>query len=195
MSLTASFLAAVVALTAPQGVETPYCSLAAETSLEQPVDAFEDGPGGWRRWGEGGCKTAAADLIAAYRGAHAQSLRRDDRVMLSFHEAQLRASENDYASASALLRSIDGAAASPATALYYDATLAFLQSDLESLREIRARLAALPVPPGFERARADYIARYGGEGPEWPLNIGVVDGLVRCFGQPYTVAYSCPAQP
>lgn len=194
MFFTASLAAALSVTLAPQAGPTPYCSLAADTPLDQSVEAFEDGTTGWRRWGEGGCKTAAADLIAAYRRANAADLARGDQVILIFHEAQLRASEGDYAKAVSLLDMIDGAAASPATELYHDATRAFLQSDRDALLQFRSRLAALPVPAAFERARAEFIARYGGDGPEWPLNIGVVDGLVRCFDQPYSIAYSCPVQ-
>lgn len=174
----------------PGHAQTPYCDLAGSTPLTLSPRDFE-GDEGWRRWGEGGCKAAAADLIAAYRSANREQLDQGDRVLLVFHEAQLRASGQDYASALVLLEGIEGQAASSATELYHGATRAFLRRDLQGLTAARETLAALPAPPAFERAKADFVARYGGQGPQWPLNLDVVDGLIRCFDQPYEIAYNC----
>jgi len=173
----------------------PYCHLARETSLDMPIEDFENGPDGWRIWGEGGCDREAADLIASYR-TRWPDLDPGRDVILRWHEAQLRAMVGDD-QAQTLIESILGRAASPATELYHQATLHFLRNDLQAFQTTRDKLAALPEPPQFARARAAFSEKYGQPGPTWPLNLDVVDSLAACFGLPYRQAYSCSrdAQP
>lgn len=75
--------------------------------------------------------------------------------------------------------------------------LHFLRNDRQAFQATRDKLAALPEPPQFARARAAFSEKYGQPGPVWPLNLDVVDSLAACFGLPYRQAYSCTkdAQP
>jgi hypothetical protein len=189
-------LATTTVLSQPVGsTPRPYCDLARETPLDMPIEDFENGPEGWRVWGEGGCDSEAADLIASYR-ARWPDLDPGRDVILRWHEAQLRAMVGD-AQALPLIESIQGKAASPATELYHQATLHFLRNDRQAFQATRDKLAALPEPPQFARARAAFSEKYGQPGPVWPLNLDVVDSLAACFGLPYRQAYSCTkdAQP
>ena len=67
---------------------------------------------------------------------------------------------------------------------YVDATLAFLRRDRHGLLDARARLAALSKPPDYDTLfpQTDGAAR-------WPMNLTVVDALIKCFGHSYRYAY------
>jgi hypothetical protein len=151
--------------------------------------------GGWRVIGnKEGCETAAADLIAQYH----ERLRRDVDG-LDWHEGQLRAAAGQSARAIELFKRILASDKSEppehrsdANILYHEATIAFLEGDRKTLEAKRAELAVLPMPDGMAEGLAKFKERYPGQpAPEWPLNLGVVDGLIRCFGKPYGEAYAC----
>jgi len=70
---------------------------------------------------------------------------------------------------------------------YVDASIAFLRHDVTELKMARDRLANLPPPAQQPDATP--------EGKKikvrsWPPNLDVVNGLVSCFDQPYSIAYS-----
>ena len=67
-----------------------------------------------------------------------------------------------------------------------------MEGDRKTLEANRAELASLPMPDGMAEALANFKEKYPGRpAPEWPLNLGVVDGLIRCLGKPYAEAYAC----
>jgi hypothetical protein len=149
--------------------------------------------GGWRVFGnKKGCEAAAADLIAQYH----EKLRRDVDG-LDWHEGQLRAAAGQTARAIELFKNILAADKaeppehrSDANILYHEATIAFLEGDRKTLEAKRAELAILPMPDGMAEGLAKFKERYPGQpAPEWPLNLGVVDRLIKCFGKPYAEAY------
>jgi hypothetical protein len=164
------------------------CRGSMDALLALDFEAFDQEEGGWRaaeRRGRGD----VADVIRAYRLAHEKSLLEWQRDLLLWHEAQLRALHGDYPTAVRLMRDSSGAPFE-AHNLYVAATIAFLEGDLAALKAARAKLAALPEPPEYADAAKQFRARTDTE-MGWPPNLNVVDGLVRCFGQPYRQAYSC----
>jgi len=136
-----------------------------------------------------GCDLAAADLMADY---HAALIGKGERVaykfpdqevtfsetgevgMLYWHEGQVRAFAGQTDRAIDLFRKsvsadIDNSAAKQHYAL---ATIAFLEHEKDGLLVERKALAEIAPPDD--------------------LNLGVVDGLVACFGKSYKVAYGAP---
>ena len=111
--------------------------------LAMPPDAFNQGPGeGWDALVErAGCQLELADLFAAYR----RQAKASGHPELAWHESQLRAYEGQRDPASALMRlTYKPADADPeGWNLYVDATIAFLDDDLPTLRRARARLAEI----------------------------------------------------
>lgn len=172
------------------------CAHDRDALLALPVEAFDQKlNAGWRPLaGKDGCLPAAADLIAAYRERHAASLRLDQVQGLDHHEGQLRAAAGDYVRAAELIARSRAKDADPANARYGDATVAFLRRDRAALMRARAELAAIPEPPQFAKAAADYTAKYGLT-ISWPPNLDVVDGLIACFDKPYREAYEAACRP
>lgn len=159
------------------------CAVDRDAELAQDVKAFDQTPGkGWRALAHRkGCESAAADLIAAYRQHHAAAiveLRPNILIMLNFHEAQLRAAANETDRAIALQkRAMTGEGLE--TSYYNEAMLAFLRKDLNALKLAREELASVPRPDWMPEGKG-----------KWPPNLDVVDGLINCFGKPYSEAYS-----
>ncbi|MCO7470168.1 hypothetical protein NJG16_08825 [Stenotrophomonas maltophilia] len=163
--------------------------------LAMSPEAFDQGPGeGWdvlvRR---AGCQLELADLFAAYR----RQAKASGHPQLAWHEAQLRAYEGQRDPASALMRlTYKPAGADPeGWNLYVDATIAFLDDDLPALRRARARLAALPLPPGttLREGMVEMRNAQGLQHVAWPPRLKTVDDLIRCMYQPYALASeSCP---
>lgn len=139
-----------------------------------------------------GCEIAAADL---YKDYHAQLRERSEPVtiktpdgsdiaisatgelpILYWHEGQLRAFGGDYEGAILLFEeSLSKTGASRfGWNEYVRGTIAFLRNDLETLSAERA-------------AMTDKV--YAGKGD---VNLGVLDGLITCFGRSYSQAYGDP---
>jgi len=85
---------------------------------------------------------------------------------------------------------------------YVDATLAFLRQDNPALLAAQERLAAVAYPEGtgMPPLKDGYFETPTPAGQptmkmRWPPNIEVVDGLVACFGKPYTEAYGTSCRP
>lgn len=144
--------------------------------LDLGFDAFDqDATAGWRALSlKPGCEEAAANMVRAYRMNAEAYL-----PLLYWHEAQLRAAAGDYGAAIPLMdksrepANRDKFGWNP----YVDASIAFLRSDKTALMKARKRLAEIPKPSDLKAGRS------------WPPNLAVVDGLIRCFGKTYKVAY------
>jgi hypothetical protein len=207
--LMTSLLLAACSTTAPHGgSRTTQCVRDRAQLLALDEQQFDqdltNGGGGWRAVAnQPGCEAAAADLIRDYRQAH-----RNPPWILSWHEGQMRAFAGDYTQATALLRQArqpadqdDSFGWNP----YVDATIAFLSRDRAAALEARSRLAAI-APVSGTPVTDGYITLQTTNGPtlsgptvkiKWPPNLDVVDGLIRCFDQPYKVAYggACRSPP
>lgn len=143
--------------------------------LELSLNQFDQDPnGGWRKVAEKEeCKADAAELIAQYR-EHLQSR----MTSLYWHEGQIRAEIGETNAAVRLMKRAKHPEVSEGISqadwnAYVDATIAFLQSDRSALIAARHRLIA--------------TASRGNSQP--PLNLNVVNALLRCFGQSYRTAY------
>lgn len=161
-----------------------------------PKDFDQDLEGGWRPLGNRDeCREVAADLLAAYRERRWGDLDVEELHSNYWHEGQLRAALEQKARAVRLL--LAGVSPSPipdGRADYAVGTVAFLLNDLPTLQAARARLAATPQPPGFQESSRVFKERYGRE-LTWPLNLDVLDGLIACFGKPYSEAYGQDCRP
>lgn len=148
------------------------------------VSFDQDFDGGWRRIAShDDCTLIAADLIRDYIDHHNSNER-----LLIFHEGQMRAKAGQTGRAIELIQSTrepDGENNFFGWNLYIDATVAFLEKDRDALVEARDALAALPKPSNFS-------ARDRDGNPvqlDWPPNLGVVNGFVKCFSDTYDFAY------
>lgn len=170
------------------------CSVAnRDAVLALPLQVFDgDADADWRPLADRpGCSLETADLIADYRRQQPKAA--GDRPLI-WREAQLRALGGQRDPASALMRTTYKPAHADVGGwnAYVDATIAFLDDDLPALKQARARLAALPPPPG--RVVRNGMVQVEAEQVPWPPRLPVVDALVRCMYQPYALAYeACPA--
>lgn len=193
------FLLALVFVAPGQAAITgphPYCSEPEPAVLTLSYDAFDETGSGWRRWGEGGCETTAAQVLREYRRSNASRLSPWQLSALLWHEAQVRAAIGETDHALPLFREAMTGSDDEATRLYARATIAFLERDRETLVETQSLLAAIPEPPDFARAADAYVARHHLPRPVWPTNMDIVNDFVRCFDASYKVAYAgCAADP
>lgn len=173
----------------PQPARAAACEVDTSAMLKLSPDQFDqDLNGGWRTLGhQPGCELAAADLIAAYRKAHWGALTSSELHTSYWHEGQGRAMAGRYAEAVPLLMAGVDPKDVGDREDYALGTIAFLDHDLAALKAARARLAKTPEPPDWSEA----VARYKGQGRElkWPMNLDILDGLIRCFDKPYREAY------
>ncbi|HTB68163.1 MAG TPA: PDZ domain-containing protein [Steroidobacteraceae bacterium] len=169
----------------------PQCSYDRTQLLALDEERFDQDleNGGWRGVAaRPGCDSVAADLVRDYRESHGSR-----SGILYWHEGQLRALAGDYERATMLMeQSRDADDPSGGWNVYVAATIAFLNRDRAALLEARARLAALR-PTNGEQVQDGFISFRTVSGQmrrvRWPLNLDVVDGLVRCFDKPYRAAY------
>lgn len=167
--------------------------------LRMSPEDFNQSPQGWRSIGNAkqGCDIAAADLIAAY---HADLLKQ--AAGIEWHEAQGRAWGGQSAQALELFkRGLTYELSLPEDRRSYpniykaEATVAFMENDRTRLQKARDNLAALPMPQGMAEGVAKFKANYpNNPAPTWPPNLDAVEGLIRCFGQPYAKAWTCRTQ-
>ena len=147
------------------------------TDLTLSFDQFDqDDHQGWRPVGDAGCEAEAATLIATYAEKH-------PHPVLTWHRAQMLAKAGKAAEAiEAARQTLRPPHSDDDSGFdwndYANATIAFLQGDKASLRSNRDRLADAAAKSEFNQP-----------------NLHSVDRLLRCFGQTYKVAYSCPAAP
>lgn len=163
------------------------CQFKADAMLGMSFIAFDQGENGWRSLDNSiACSAYADDAIAAYRSRHEATLSPANRRLLMWHEAQVLAAQGETAEALQLMREATDGNEPNWQRLYKEATMAFLEGDLERLQASRERLAMVPADPTFKMADGSPVA--------WPPNLDVLDGLISCFGRPYSVAYSCRSQ-
>lgn len=163
----------------------PPCVSDEAALLALSPEAFDqDLDGGWRSIAaRPECQSEAADLIARYRLA-AMGWQR----LLAWHEGQLRALSGDSSAAIVLMRSarrpeIDEGSPNGQWNAYVDATIAFLEHDRDAIAAARSQLIAAPPQSGWTGAE--------------PMNLTVVDKLIKCFDRSYADAYGsadCRAQ-
>ena len=171
------------------------CSYDGPAMLALDLKAFDqDMKGGWRPLADmPECRPQAADLIRAWREAHAANLSAEDNQSLTWHEGQLRAALNDYAGAIPLI-SVMLTHQDEAMRDYAAATVAFLKRDKPALLAVRQQMTQVPKPEGFDEAAVDYEQKYH-QKVIWPDNLDVVDGLIACFDKPYAEAYGSTCRP
>lgn len=153
--------------------------LAAGCGNKSPLDlgynAFDQRPGmGWRQIAEKGRFLDAARLIDEYIEKH-KNLDESQRANLNFHAGQMYAFANDYKTAVDRLNTSTYAEEPLELPLrwnaYVHATIAFLDKDINRLRECREEILEGPTFHG-EKA-----------------NLDVVDSLIKHFDEPYSKAY------
>ncbi|HPF21909.1 MAG TPA: hypothetical protein PK417_00430 [Hyphomonas sp.] len=163
------------------------CVTGREQLMAMDYWTFDQDPAGYQAvYARAGCRLAAADLIRDYHAALREKGEPVTRTFpqgtitfgengevssLYWHEGQIRAFAGQTDQAASLFRkSIDSDQYRNAAKLHYaQATIAFLENDLDALSSERAVLAAIA--------------------PENDLNLSVVDGLIACFGRSYKDAY------
>ena len=175
----------------PSPTPQPTCEVDRTAMLRlSPHDFDQNETKGWRPLSaHPECRLAAADLIREYRNANWGKLLPHEAHINYWHEGQLRASAGETEAAIPLLLAGVNPASIDGFPHYAMATVAFLQRDLSALKQARARLAALPVPQWFDEMKRNAPAA---RKMKWPLNLDVVDGLIRCFHKPYSEAYGHP---
>lgn len=165
------------------------CTVDREALMVLSYDDFDQSPaGGWRPLGNlPSCHGVVADLIRDYRTQHELTLSSGQRRILNWHEGQIAAM------AALPERAIRAFQASrnpqdPVWTDYVDATIAFMRQDRAALLQARERLAQHPAPDTWAARVAESQQKFGFT-PSWPMNLNVVDQLVRCFDSPYQEAY------
>ena len=184
-------------LTALAAQPAPDCAYDKEAMLALDVVTFDQTEGqGWRPLYDAGCYVEAAEILRDWRAENSGDLspenRREAQLLrtLAWHEAQMWAfaRRNDLAMPIFDAIDADEARSGPSWNLYVDGTIAFLRRDREGLEAAIASLAALPKPPGWDSA-------VGADGQPismpWPQNLDVLEGLKRCWDEPYSKAYLC----
>jgi hypothetical protein len=146
-----------------------------EDSLGLDFNTFDQSPGaGWRQLAENGSFLEAATLIDSYIKKH-KNLNESQTTILNFHAGQMYAFADDYETAIDRFKRSSYAQEPPQLPLrwnaYVQATIAFLNEDLDRLKECRKEIAEGPTLEG-----------------EKP-NLDVVDRLIRHFGERYSKAY------
>jgi len=164
-----------------QAAPADPCQVDNRAMMDLGYHAFDQDPeGGWRELARRpGCEARAADLIRDHR-SYAQGR----MSILYWHEGQMRAGLDQTGEAIRLFEQSRKPDDQFGWNPYVDATIAFLRGDRGALTAARERLAALPKPADFEERTLPNGFRLS-----WPPNLQVVDGLVRCFGRPYSEAY------
>ncbi|HEL5040507.1 TPA: hypothetical protein UOA93_002294 [Stenotrophomonas maltophilia] len=193
MMLLSFALAAALDMSA-EPPKAPDCSYDRAAMLAMEPGQFDqDLAGGWRPLADRGCTREAADLLSAY-GALPKA---EGNVIITWHEGQLRAELGQTAQAITLMERSH----KPVNAgdpgywnAYVDGMVAFLRQDRGALEKARARLVAIPTPTAMAENIKDGRYQFTTEGGQqvqmpWPPNLDVLDGLLRCFGKPYTEAY------
>ncbi|MCH2486658.1 MAG: hypothetical protein MK010_02805 [Erythrobacter sp.] len=183
---------------APGEPITAECTFEREAVLATDFVPFDQTEGeGWRPLYDAGCYIEAANILRDWQARNLSQLSPDSprerhfRRTLAWHEAQMWAfgGRNDVA-LPIFERTYGGSenASDIAHNRYVDGTIAFLKRDRDGLDTAIAALAATPKPSGWNKAvGADGAPIY----MTWPLNLDVLQGLRRCWDEPYKTAYLC----
>jgi hypothetical protein len=158
----------LIGLCLPAGCEN-------KSPLDLNYNAFDQRPGkGWRQLAEQRNFLDAARLIDEYIEKH-QGLDESQRVNLNFHAGQMYAFAYDYQKGIDRFTKSTYAEEPPELPLrwnaYVNATIAFLDKDMERLKACREEIARGPT---FQGEKA---------------NLDVVDRLINHFDEPYSKAY------
>lgn len=164
------------------------CEASADAMLDLSFAAFDQGVDGWRSLdGSLACSDYADDVLAAYRSRHGPSLGPANASLLMWHEAQVLAVHGDSARSVDLMRKAAYPGEPQWQRLYREGSIAFLEGEIARLQTARDRLSRLP--------RDATLIVPSGRAVAWPPNLDVLDGLISCFGKPYSVAYACRRPP
>lgn len=164
------------------------CEASADTMLDLSFAAFDQSADGWRSLDDSlACSDYADDVLAAYRSRHGSSLGPANNSLLMWHEAQVLAVQGDSARSLDLMRKAAYPGEPQWQQLYREGSIAFLEGEMARLQAARDRLSRLP--PDASLVGPDDKAA------AWPPNLDVLDGLISCFGRPYSVAYACRRPP
>ena len=188
--LTTTLLALAIGTAAPAIQEEPSpqdCSYDLDAMLALDRDAFDqDMDGGWRPLAMKGCNIEAAELLRDWRHQ-----KRDHSSMLYWHEAQLRAMAGQTEEAIGLMKltytrpDLDAAFG---WNFYVSGSIAFLERDRSTLREMMARLAEVPEPDETSVTTPDgTVIKL-----QWPPNLNVLQAFDTCWDEPYATAYRSP---
>lgn len=165
--------------------------------LSLPENKFDqDFEGGWRATTyKEACNNAAAEMIKAYI-LYSEPKPAKNQNILRWHAGQTKAAAGNYDEAISLFKGTYEPDQDRGIAwnLYVDATLAFLQNDREALTLTHDTLAKLTVSEEEKANRRKFLKDNPNitmsEGfVDNPNNLAPVKSLLRCFGQPYSVAY------
>lgn len=156
-------------------------------------DAFDqDFDGGWRVIADlDGCEHAAADLLIAYM-EHSPHFDPDQPGVIGWHAGQMLAIAGETEQAIPYFEARRTGAED--WILYVDATLAFLNRDRAAAETARAMLANMLPSEELMAARRQFLADHPNISMpdgfvEQPQNLSVVDGFLKCWDHPYSVAY------
>lgn len=143
-----------------------------------PYETFDqDLKGGWRLYADKKCYQLAANILEEYVIQHKINLQPwQERVMI-WHAGQMYGMLNDYKNAQQrFLSCIDKDEPANTPILwnaYVYSTVAFLNNDIETFMKYRELIEKGPT--------------FDGQKP----NLNVVNSLLKCWGEPYAIAYSC----
>ena len=188
--LALTLLSLSVANAAPIESERSYDK---EKMLELSPRAFDQNyDEGWPSLVKNGeCLKPAADLIHLYYTKNKVS--EGAMRTLVWHEGQLRAETGQYQRAIELMEKATKPAEKDGSGWnhYVNATIAFLESDLNKLKAYKEKLAMVPKPAGFNPRDA----QGNPVDVPWPPNLSIVDSFIRCSGKTYAEVYAgCPKE-
>lgn len=164
------------------------CEASADAMLDMTFAAFDQGADGWRSLDSSlACSDHADDVLAEYRSRHGPGLSPANTSLLTWHEAQVLAAQGDPVRSADLMREAAYPGEPQWQQLYREGSIAFLEGDMARLHLARDRLSRLP--------RDASLVVPDGKPAAWPPNLDVLDGLISCFGKPYSVAYACRRPP
>lgn len=158
-------------------------------------DFDQDFNGGWRAIDyKDGCKVAAQNMLKSYLTYHAYK-HQSERSMLMWHAGQVLAGDNKYDEAVKYFKqTYKSGDRSTEWNLYVDATIAFLRKDKSALITARDTLALQPVSDEMKASRREFLKQ--SPNVSWPegfvdepQNLSVVNKLIKCYNEPYSVAY------
>lgn len=158
-------------------------------------DFDQDFKGGWRAIDyKDGCKIAAQNMLKSYLTYHAYK-HHSERSMLLWHTGQVLAGDNKYDEAVKYFRqTYKSGDHSTEWNLYVDATIAFLRKDKSALITARDTLALQTVSEEMKASRRGFLKQNSNVTMpngfvDEPQNLSVVNKLIKCYDEPYSVAY------
>lgn len=167
------------------------------------IDDFDqDMDGGWRAVAyNDGCDDVAAFLLEDYIAIHDLS---PDDGLIFWHAGQTHAGSGNYSRAAEFFRPTFDDTLKPGEphydwTLYGRGTLAFIERDRVALERAISEYQDIPVDEeriaAMKRFAEENNVTFPEEAARKPLNLVALEGLLRCFDEPYSSAYGgCEAQ-